>query len=340
MISISNTEADVHAKHAAINSNANNSTSTKEVDGKLEQVRNPAPSNSEKLLLAKDLKELISFRELLESDKHVLRKSGSYYMCRCPFHSDKTPSFAVREDDDTTGKCFGCNWYGNIFDYEMEFHRVDFRTAWERLNDFYYKSPRKGTKAKTEKQTAAASPLTEGQLAERKKYAQRLATDAWIASRICQLRWERSGNRWNPKTLQGLGREGSLGWAGDALAFIYPTGTKYRRWPDKEFIWECEGISLWRGHLLTEAAHIYLTESETDAIALIDAGLENNPGVAVVAAPSATSFKKEWAEHFQDKVVIFCFDADEAGEEALKRIAILLHPYAKQMSTVDLKEVK
>jgi hypothetical protein len=81
-----------------------------------------------------------------------------------------------------------------------------------------------------------------------------------------------------------------LGWAGDALAFIYPSGTKYRRWPFKDFFWECDGASLWRDHALAAALHVFLTESETDAIALIETDVEKIHGDAVIAVPGATSF--------------------------------------------------
>ena len=105
-----------------------------------------------------------------------------------------------------------------------------------------------------------------------------------------------------------------MGWAGDALAFIYPRGSKYRRWPDKEFYWECDGSSLWRGELLVGAKHGYLTESETDAIALLHTGIEQDEkGSAIVAVSGAGNFQSEWAKQFKGKAVTLCFDNDEAG---------------------------
>ena len=113
-------------------------------------------------------------------------------MCRCPFHNDRTPSFSIREDDDTAGKCFGCGWYGDIFKYEMDFHKVDFTEAWLRLNDFHYKCPRGGEKVKPF--VKASKPekvvLSEKQKDEREAYARRLETDRWIAEEICRKRYE------------------------------------------------------------------------------------------------------------------------------------------------------
>jgi hypothetical protein len=344
MTSIRNPEADVQAEHPAEPQNAN--TPSANPKAAVESTVYPsndvsnASLNEGRLLLARELKERISFQALLEADRHQFKASGQYSMCRCPFHADSTPSFSVLTDDDTRGKCFGCGWYGDIFAYEMEFHRVDFKEAWFRLNDFVKQHPRAGRKAKAvPKQKIASSSLTDKQVTERKAYAQRLATDRWIAERICQKRHESSGQRWNPDTLQKLAQEGSLGWAGDALAFLYPTGTKYRRWPHKELVWECEGISLWRGDLLPAAAHVYLTESETDAIALIDSGIEKTPGTVVIAAPSATSFKQEWGEQFKGKTVTLCFDNDSAGEHAVQTVAFALKPHATAILTVDWKEV-
>ena len=290
--------------------------------------------------MAKELKEGISFQALLEADGHKFDTKGQYVMCRCPFHPDNNPSFSVRLPDDAYGKCFGCNWYGDIFAYEMAFHRIGFKEAWFRLNDYLKEHPRTGRKAKViPKQVQEPERhLTEKEIEARKRYADRLATDRWMAERICQIRYERSGERWNPDTLQQLAREGSLGWAGDALAFLYPTGTKYRRWPHKDLLWE-GSTSLWRGELLPGATDAYLTEGETDAIALIDSGIEKTPGHLVVAAPSATTFKKEWAEHFKGKTVTLCFDNDKAGENAVQTVSFMLKPYAKTVLNLDWKEV-
>ncbi len=345
MTIIRRTEADVEAKHPAEHQHAPQQPADNQAA--VESIAPPAKidvshagSVEGSLLLAKELKERISFQALLEADGHKFDTRGHYAMCRCPFHADGNPSFSIRLPDDTHGKCFGCDWYGDIFAYEMKFHRIEFKEAWLRLNDFVKQHPRAGRKAKVTPKREIELPLqlSERQISERKKYTDRLATDRRVAERICQLRYERSGECWNPDTLQNLAREGSLGWAGDALAFLYPTGTKYRRWPHKDLLWD--GCTfLWRGELLPAATDVYLTEGETDAISLIDSGIEQTPGNLVVAAPSATTFKKEWAERFEGKSVTLCFDNDKAGENAVQAVSFLLKPYAKAVLTLDWKEV-
>ena len=45
-----------------------------------------------------------------------LRRNGSDYVARCPFHNEKTPSFHINEDKQLF-YCFGCGAGGNIFDF-------------------------------------------------------------------------------------------------------------------------------------------------------------------------------------------------------------------------------
>ena len=48
-----------------------------------------------------------------------LEKKGKTYWGRCPFHSEKTPSFAVNEADQYY-HCFGCKASGNVIKFVME----------------------------------------------------------------------------------------------------------------------------------------------------------------------------------------------------------------------------
>lgn len=62
----------------------------------------------------------------------TLRRVGRNMSGLCPFHSEKSPSFSVRED---TGryKCFGCNAGGDIFTFIQEIEHLDFVGAVEKL---------------------------------------------------------------------------------------------------------------------------------------------------------------------------------------------------------------
>lgn len=62
-----------------------------------------------------------------------LKKSGGYYKACCPFHEEKTPSFVVREDQQTW-RCFGaCADGGDIFSFAMRYHNWDFKQALQEL---------------------------------------------------------------------------------------------------------------------------------------------------------------------------------------------------------------
>ncbi len=288
------------------------------------------------------LKKRISFRELLAADGHHFKSGGSNALCCCPFHDDRNPSLSIFPSD-AYAHCFGCGWRGNIYAYEMDYKGVDFTEAWVNLNEWLLKGPRTGRKLvvpRKEPKPTGASLFTQMQRDDRNRYAVRLETDPWIAERICQLRFERSGERWNPQTLRNMAVDGPLGWAGDCLAFMYATGTKFRKWPGKEFIWEGEGLSLWRRHGLASATHVYLTEGETDAIAMVDAGVEDDPNTTVIAVPGAGSFQPEWAEQFKGKAVTLCFDNDKAGEAGANKAGTLLQPYASEILTLNLGGAK
>lgn len=43
----------------------------------------------------------------VERDGYALKREGKHFVCPCPFHSEKTASFKIR-DDEQTFKCFGC----------------------------------------------------------------------------------------------------------------------------------------------------------------------------------------------------------------------------------------
>ena len=57
-----------------------------------------------------------------------LKKSGSSFQGLCPFHHEKTPSFKVFENRQTF-HCFGCNESGDIFSFIMKIEHMSFYEA-------------------------------------------------------------------------------------------------------------------------------------------------------------------------------------------------------------------
>ena len=69
-------------------------------------------------------------------DRYVpLKKTGSNYMARCPFHTEKTPSFSVNRTKQIF-HCFGCGVSGNAISFLMDFSHLNFVEAIEDLAAF------------------------------------------------------------------------------------------------------------------------------------------------------------------------------------------------------------
>lgn len=63
-----------------------------------------------------------------------LQKKGSNYVCCCPFHSEKTPSFSVNRSRQIY-KCFGCGEGGNVVTFVMKYENCTFPEAIKILAD-------------------------------------------------------------------------------------------------------------------------------------------------------------------------------------------------------------
>ncbi len=69
-------------------------------------------------------------------DSHVpLKKTGSNYTARCPFHNEKSPSFNVNRNKQFY-HCFGCGAGGNVISFLIEFNHLSFVEAIEELATF------------------------------------------------------------------------------------------------------------------------------------------------------------------------------------------------------------
>jgi DNA primase len=105
-----------------------------------------------------------------------LRRSGTRYVGRCPFHDERTPSFSV----DAVKKvyyCFGCQRGGDHIGFVQETENVDFATAVESLAERY------GVRLEYEE----SSPAEERRRAERGRLL-RLLDDA--AGFYARYLWE------------------------------------------------------------------------------------------------------------------------------------------------------
>ena len=72
----------------------------------------------------RNLKEKVNIVEVAESYISLEKRGGSYWAC-CPFHHEKTPSFAINEANQYY-HCFGCGASGDVIKFVCEMESVDF----------------------------------------------------------------------------------------------------------------------------------------------------------------------------------------------------------------------
>jgi DNA primase len=78
-----------------------------------------------------DLRQRVPLSDVVGRRVKLVRK-GRRHSGLCPFHSEKTPSFSV-VDDDGFYHCFGCGVHGDAISFLREMDGLEFMEAVERL---------------------------------------------------------------------------------------------------------------------------------------------------------------------------------------------------------------
>lgn len=78
-----------------------------------------------------EIKDRVSLRNEVGKGVSLKRKGSDYWGC-CPFHSEKSASFHVREEKGYY-HCFGCGAHGNVFDFVQQNQGMTFPEAVEYL---------------------------------------------------------------------------------------------------------------------------------------------------------------------------------------------------------------
>lgn len=78
-----------------------------------------------------ELKSKLNIVQVISSYIPVNRK-GNLYWASCPFHHEKTPSFAINEDDQFY-HCFGCGEGGDVVKFVREIESISYSEALEKL---------------------------------------------------------------------------------------------------------------------------------------------------------------------------------------------------------------
>lgn len=251
--------------------------------------------------------------------------------CKCPdpSHHDGTPSFKIYGDE--RAFCFGCGWKGDVIDYIQMRDVADFSEALRWLETNMRSFPRTGFSPQPdhrERTEASPSVPTETEKERMISAAQTLAKDPQKCASVAATRG------WSQQTIQELAENQDLGWYNDRLSFIFATGMKVREWPGRDFRWNCGKPSLWRSPDPSEPDTIFVTEGETDAISLIDAGVELCGGM-VCALPSASTIRADWFSGWTNKKVVLCFDNDKAGMKATADVAAALQGITDKIRVVS-----
>ncbi len=271
--------------------------------------------------------------------------------CRAPHREDRSPSFSLyrgrsgqwRFKDHSTGEKGGlvdfvmlggiargdaCRWVmEKAFTAEAQRRRDEtgFRTP-PRLCD-----------------SAVQSILSEAELRRCTAMAESLIRDTRAQTAFASARG------WQPDTLRGLALDGCLGLHDGCLVMLYPTGAKKRLKPldpgeasiftGPKFTWMLgKPDAPWRAEmLLGSTRRVHITEGESDAINLIDAGCEESGTDLVVAVPGASCWRDEWAERFRGLHVTLWPDPDQPGRRLAWRVGNSLADVAAKVETAGRK---
>ena len=285
--------------------------------------------------------------EFLTKTGVELTQRGARLVGKCPCHDDGNPSFAVFPNGKNCG-CFPCGFSGDVFNVSQRMGRagnfVEAVADVAAVLGVHISSQPAGTATRpaTAPQRPAKQPEPPFMLSDTDKAKIHAARLAWcdafhggdpIVAKICEsLGFSRETLR-----LASWGECG-LGISNKWLCYTYPNGLKWRN-PDPQakprFRWIVgKALAPWRWEFATrpEVRTLYLTEGESDCLALIAAGLEADGDAVCVASPG-TSFSPAWAPMFSGKRVVLCFDLDPPGMTAAAKVAAMLAGHAADILT-------
>ena len=224
----------------------------------------------------------------------------------------------------------------NLLDLWMVARKVDFKTALRQAAEWLNVSLVAPVLHRTNHPPGVTSQLADEFLSNEECHrAIQMAITLRQTPNLCQRIARARG--WKPETIFDLTVGPYLGWHEGKLAFIYETGVKlrWRQNGERVLCWAFGKPWLWRGSLIDIATRVYLCEGETDAIGLIDVGLESDGRTVAVALPSAFTFNERWATLFAGKDVVLAFDSDRPGEQATHRVAQFLQPHVATLKQLN-----
>jgi DNA primase len=302
----------------------------------------------EELLARTDIVEVIERRV-------ALKRAGSEFQARCPFHDEKTPSFTVSPRKQFY-HCFGCGAHGSAIGFLMNYEGLEFVDAVEELarnaglkvprSESHRARPRAGLhemldqaagffQARLREYPPAIEYLKSRGLSGEicRDFGIGYAPDSWDA---LQKHLGTDEDRLRLMQRAGLLSQGK-GKAydkfrdrimfpihdrrGRVIAFggraMGEDGPKYLNSPETELFHK--GRELYGLYLARQRGGrmeaIIVVEGYTDVVALAQFGLRN----AVATLGTATTPEQAGLLFRAAETVIYCFDGDEAGRKAAWR---------------------
>ena len=287
------------------------------------------------------IKLRVTLRSLLERDGVELRRAGATFVCCCPIHREKTPSFHLHEENAGDWfHCFGCGAGSDIFDYWKLTRSVDFIEAKAALAAIAGISasappaplpPRERIdrpKQVRPMEQSIASRWRDGVEFLKENEGERARIAAWRGYRMETVDKMVADGHMGLPIYFGKRREGFPVWVpasesenGDAFQAGYHVRT-----PEMEgrFRFEPKGIGSWPFVIgdVEGCKALVILEGQWDAIAFYDAvseGEEFPRDVAVVGIRGAKNWKKMLAYDWPQRAQAFVFtDGDEAGQDWLE----------------------
>lgn len=289
-------------------------------------------------------------------DEYVhLKAHGRYHMGLCPFHQEKTPSFAVYGDKQYF-HCYGCGKAGDVFAFLMERDGLGFREALEVLADRYgidtegafggrgQKGPREdvyGTLAKVRDWFRYVLQTAEG--AEARDYLEQRGLTAAVET--FGLGFHPSGGRLRAyvdeqklsrKVMEQAGLMGGDGYERFAGRLMFPIEdergrvvgfggrilgaaeekAKYLNSPESPFFNKRKLLFGLRKAKQANDRKLVVMEGYTDVIAAHLAGLT---GAVASLGTALTTDHARLLDRFATEGVVLLFDGDRAGRSAADR---------------------
>ena len=304
-----------------------------------------------------------------------LEKAGKSFKARCPFHSEKTPSFFVSPERGSY-YCFGCGAKGDIFTFVQEQEGVSFREALKSLAD-KAGVELKGTsnhEAKSEKDKQRLA-LEEAMKFFEKSFRESEPAQKYLASRgissnsIKKWRLGYAKSEWralsNHLLSSGFGKEALVkaglvkselydvfrdrlifppfdqngevvGFSGRALS--KDTEPKYLNSPDTALFSKSEllyGLNAAKGEIRRKN-YTVLVEGQIDLL------LSHQAGVVNTVASSGTAFSQAHLQRLKrlSPRIILAFDADAAGKAASEKATELALDLSLEVKVAKLPQGK